>query len=354
MSTSVQEAVKDLRRVLTYRLKDGDDCIAKQGIKNLRLTKDLHGLVILEMPENFEDSCILFRVFFERISNPQVTSRRYPYEPIVFSNIFMAVNKFKARLNVFKTILTYTCREYFHYEALFAVMCEVLNDPVYYNYQSERFFILKSMIILRIEQRRQFPPKPDSVLTYLCEESLDKIIEMMFKKHGMKGREETRRVMEFGLKYFNVFYNEKYSEQITRILQSDPKFFETWEPALKKFFSLGVRCHQKEESWFIRLERMFPEFWIAFREYKVSYEAISWILYWYVRHTKPSLGSLSESETFSELMTRLVQPGQMSFPFRDHPKLDFALRWGVVQKSDLMEICLRAHVKSGEYVEKTP
>ena len=340
MSTSAQQAAQELREELCYRLRDREDCIARQGILNLNLTHDLHRTSILELPENFEDACTLFRVLFERISNPQVTSRRYPYNPIEFSNIFMAVKNFKARLNVFKTILTKICQEYFHYEALFAVMCEVLDHPVYFNHQSERFFILKSMIILRIEQRRQFPPKPDSVLTHLCDSSLDKIMEMIFKTHGMKNREETRQVMGSDLKYFNVYYHEKYSEQITRILQSDPKFFEKWEPALKDF-----RCAEKEESWFIRLERMFPEFWRALRENKVSYEAISWILYWYIRHTKPSPRSLSKSETFSELMTRLVQPGQMSFPFRDHPKLDFALRWGIVPRSDLMEICSLAHRK---------
>ena len=350
MNTSVEELREDLR----YRLRDRNDCIARQGILNLNLTNDLHGTFILELPENFEDSCTLFHVFFEKISHPQVTRRRYPHDPIEFSNIFMAIKKFKPRLNVFKTILTKICQEYFHYEALFAVMCHVLHHPVYFNHQSERFFILKCMIITRIEQRRQYPPKPDSVLTHLCDESLDKIMKMMFKNHGMKDREETRQEMEIRLKYFNTRWNEKYSEQITHILQSDPKFFETWEPALEKFFSFDVRCAEKEKLWFIRLEHMFPEFWKALHENKVSYEAISWILYWYVRHTKPSLRSPSKSETFSELMTRLVQPGQMSFPFRDHPKLDFALRWGIVLRSDLMEICSHLHLVESEYVEKTP
>lgn len=343
MSTSLQDAVKELRKELWYCLKHKDEFIARQGFKNLDLTKDLHGTFILELPKNFEDSCTLFRVFFESISHPQVTSRCYPYNPIVFSNIFMAVKKFKARLNVFRTILTKTCQEYFHYEALFAVMCEVLNHPLYLNDQSERFFILKSMIILRIEQRRQFPPKPDSVLTHLCDSSLDKIMEMMFKTHGMKDREETRRVMESDLRFFNVYYHETYSKLIRLILQSDPKFFEIWEPELKKFFLSDFRCEEK--LWLIRLEPIFPKFWRALRENKVSDEAISWILYWYVRHTKPSLRSLSESETFSELMTRLVQPGQMAFPFRNHPKLDFALRWGIVPISDLIEICSHAHRK---------
>jgi hypothetical protein len=354
MSTSVQDAAKELRKALSYHLREKDDCLAAQGFLNSRLAKDLHGSFILEkdLPKNFEDSCTLFRVFFENISHDQVTQRLSPHKSILFSNIFMAIEKFKDRINVFKSTLKNTCQEYFHYEAFFAVMCEVLNHPVYVNYQSERFFILRCMIILRIEQRQQFPPKPDSVLTHLCEESLPEIIEMMFKKHGMKDREETRQEMVKRLEYFNTRWNEEYSKPIRLILQLDPKFFETWEPALEKFFSPDVRCAKKRESRFDRLARMFPEFWGALRENKVSYEAISWILYWYVRHTTPILRSLSNSETFSELMTRLVQPEQMSFPFRD-PKLDFTFRWGRVLRSDLMEICLHAHVKSG-YVEKTP
>jgi hypothetical protein len=130
MSTPVQEAVEELRKDLRYRLRDRNDCIARQGILNLNLTNDLHGTFILELPENFEDSFTLFRVFFERISHPQVTRRRYPHNPIVFSNIFMAIKKFKARINVFKTILTKICQEYFHYEALFAVLCHVLSHKI--------------------------------------------------------------------------------------------------------------------------------------------------------------------------------------------------------------------------------
>jgi hypothetical protein len=340
MSTSIQKAAEELREGLRHCLRDSNDCIASQGSLNLNFTKDLNGTSILKLPENFDESIILFGVFFERISHPQVTSRRYPHDPIEFSNIFMVINKIKSRVKVYKKSLTIICHQYLQYEALFGVMCKVLNNPVYFNNQSERSFILKSMIVTRIEQRRQFPPKPDSVLTHLCEESLDKIFKMIFKNHGMRDREETRDEMEICLKYFNTSFNERYSGQIRDILRSDPKFFETWEPELKKFFSPGVRCAKEEERWVVRLERMFPKFWGALRENKVSNQAISWILYWYVRHTKPSLMSLSESEPFSELMTRLVRPGQMSFPFMDHPKLDFALRWGIVLRSDLMEICL--------------
>ena len=89
------------------------------------------------------------------------------------------------------------------------------------------------MIVTRIEQRRRFPPKPDCRLTHICEETFDKIIEMIFKKHGMKDREEARQAMELCLKYgFNAYYDELYSEQISCVLQSDPNFFEKLEQVL--------------------------------------------------------------------------------------------------------------------------
>jgi hypothetical protein len=53
-------------------------------------------------------------------------------------------------------------------------------------------------------------------------------------------------------------------------------------------------------------------------------------------------------------MTRIVQPGQMAFPFSEHPRLfksndmvfEAALKWDSVPTSDLNEICFRSHVKS--------
>jgi hypothetical protein len=357
MSISAREAVEELREDLEYCLKAKNESMVKAGILNLDLAKDLCRLVLLKLPKNFEDSRALFRVFFERISHPQVTRRRYPHNPIVFSNIFMAITKSKVRLNVFRTILTKICQEYFHYEALFAVLCHVLHHPVYFNYQSERFFILKSMIVTRIEQRRQFPPKPDSVLTHICEESLNMIIEMMFKKHGIKDREETRRAMNSELRYgFNAYWNKKNSERIRPIFEADPNFFEKFEPALKRFFSRENRTAEKEKNWLSFLRSSIPDFWKALRENKVCDKAKFWILYWYVRHMEQKISSPPEKETFSELMTRLCKSDQMSFPFREPPKLflnndgDFrvlALRWGIVPSIDLTEILHRLHIKSG-------
>jgi hypothetical protein len=53
-------------------------------------------------------------------------------------------------------------------------------------------------------------------------------------------------------------------------------------------------------------------------------------------------------------MTRIVQPGQMAFPFSEHPRLfksndmvfKAALKWESIPTSDLNEICFRSHVKS--------
>jgi hypothetical protein len=341
-----------------------------QHILNPDLVNDLLVMFIPDTPENFEDACRFFRVFFANISNPGVN---FCCTPILFPNIFLAIKNFKCRIKVFKRILAKQCREYYHYEALFAVMCEVLNNPVSNKPQIEKFFILRFMIHTRIEQRQQFPPGPGSKLTHLCKESIDEIIEMIFKKHGMRDREETREAMKSRLRYgFNAYYHDIYSEQIILIIQSDPTFFETWEPVLKRFFSADVRSAEKEKVWLNILEVMCPDFWKALSQErlcnqtkskkKITRETKYWILSWYVRHIqKTRFVESADRETFSGLMKRLVLPEQMSFPFRNPPKLflnndghfrDLALKWGTVLSEDLLEICLLAHEPTTPYVQK--
>ena len=115
MSTSTEDAAKELKDVLR---------------RCLNLVKDLKGSCFPEISENFEEAHTLFSMFFENISC-------YPDIPIVFANIFMAIKKFKDRIEVFKSVLSKTCKEYSHYEALFAVMSEVLHNPVSFTPQSE-------------------------------------------------------------------------------------------------------------------------------------------------------------------------------------------------------------------------
>jgi len=349
MSIPIQEAVLELTRILSA-------CLLHRVVKlilNPDLANDLEGSFFPEIPEKFEDACTFFRVFFANISNPEVN---FCGRPIIFPNIFMAIRKFKIRIRVFKRILSKTAKEYCHYEALFAVMCEVLHNPVSRNPQNERLFLLKCMIILRIEQRQQFHPGQGSELTHLCKESIDEIIKMIFNKHGMRDREETREAMKSRLRHsFNALYDGIYSEQIRLILQSDPKFFETWEPELKSFFSADVRSAKREKMWLNILKAKCKKFWEALSEKKIIDKTKSWILYWYFRHSR---ATSANPETFSELMRRLVQPDQMSFPFENPPKLflnddghfkDLALRWGTVLSEDLLEICLHAHVNTSRF-----
>jgi hypothetical protein len=356
MSTSAQQAVQELKSLLEDCLKAKHESMVRAGILNLDLANDLQGSFFPEIPKNFWVSYALFHEFFNKISHPNVTRRLYPHPPVVFSNIFMAIKKPKVRLNVFKRILPKICEVDCQFDALFAVMRNVLHHPVYFNHQSERFFILKCMIITRIEQRRRFPPGPGIHLTHIQSESLDEIIYLIFNKHGLKDRAEGRSAMESELSYgFNAYYDREYSTQIKRILESDPKIFRKWEPALKKFFSRENRTAKKEQRWLSLLRCSIPDFWKALRENGVCEEAISWILYWYVRHMETCVFDPSMSITFSELMTRLVRPDQMSFPFREPPKLflnddghfrDLALRWGVVSRSDLLEIFDITHKKN--------
>lgn len=363
MNTSKEEAIEEeLRGSLKDCLKDSRQIIAVQGLLNLRLVDVLKGLVTPQSPQNYDQSFRFFGVFFERISHPQVTSRYYPNEPVLFRNIFMAIKKFKVRIRVFLSILWKTCQRDFHYDALFAVMCDVLRNPECIKSQNEKMFLLRCMLFLRIEQRRKFPPKPDISLNYLCLESLDQIISMIHKKHGMKDRSETKDSMVKHLSFgFNQFWNNRYSGKIKRILESDAKFFEKSGPELDKFFATSiqngrlltpVRSKENEKSWLTLLEKLCPKFCVALCEHRIDDDTKSWILYWYVRHMQTRIISSSKKETFNELMTRLVQTDQMSFPFSNPPKLflnndgaflDLALTWGVVPSSDLLEICSHAH-----------
>jgi len=362
MSTSEQEAIEELKRSLEDCLKDRRSCMTEQGFLNFNLVDDLKGLVILQLPQDYRQSLFFFAVFFESISHLQVTSRYYPNQPVLFRNIFMAIKKFKVRIRVFMSILLKTCQKDFHYEALFAVMCDVLRNPDCIKSQNEKLFLLKCMILLRIKQRSQFPPKPDISLNYLCLESFDEIIEMINKKHGMKDRSEAKDSMTKRLNFaLNQFWNDQYSRKIKKILESEPIFFEEWEPELKRFFSTSiqngrkvtpVRSKEKEKSWLPLLEGLCPKFWVALLKHQIDGDTKSWILYWYVRHMQTRIISSSKKETFNELMTGLVQPGQMSFPFSNPPKLfknddgdflDLSFRWGVVPRSDLLEIFSNAH-----------
>jgi hypothetical protein len=358
--------IKELRDVLIR-------CLKHRGIKhltilNFELAHDLERASIPDTPTDFDAACRFFGVFFENISNPGVLSRYYPHDPIVYSNIFLAIKDFKVRMRVSKRILSETCKKYCHYEAFFAVMAHLLHHTVGYNTQNERDFLVQCMMFLRIQQRKQFPPKPDSKITYLCDESIAKVFGMMKKKHGFRNREQVRQMMESDLgDYFNAHWHGLYSKQIRSILQFVPTFFEKSEKILERFFYSDIRSADQEGSWLGLLQSRCPDFWkdLSHKElcdYKINSSTKSWILYWYFRHTEECFFvKPSDRQTFSALMTKLVQSGQMSFPFMDPPKLfkkrtrqllDFGLRWAKVPTSDLLEICFHLD-KDVEYVEKT-
>jgi hypothetical protein len=358
---ALASVIKELWDVLRRCLKN--IFLPELTILNFDLANDLERASFPDTPTNFDDACRFFGVFFENISNPGVLRTNYPHVPIVFPNIFLAIKDFKVRMRVFKRILPQICTEYCHYEALFAVMAHVLHHTVSYNTQNERDFLVNCMMFLRIQQGQQFPPKPDTKITYLCDESVVKVFGMMKKKHGFENRAKVREAMESNLGHrFNAHWNGHYSEQIRRILQFVPTFFERSEKALERFFSSDIRSSDQEGNWLGLLQSRCPDFWKDLCDYKIDRSAKSWILYWYFRHMEECFFVKSaDRQTFSVLMTRLVQSGQMAFPFFDPPKLfkkstrqllDFGLRWAKVPTSDLLEICFHLD-EDVEYVQKT-
>jgi hypothetical protein len=358
---ALDPVIEELRVVLRRCLKHRK--IQHLTILNFELAHDLETASIPDTPTDFGAASRFFSVFFENISNSGVLSRCWPHHPIVYANIFLAIENFKVRMRVFKRIISETCKESCHYEALFAVMAHLLHHTVSCNTQNERDFLVQCMIFLRIQQRKQFPPKPDSKITHLCDESIIKVFEMMKRKHGLKDCEEKRKMMKSDLgDYFNAYWNGLYSDQIRRILQINPTFFERSEKVLERFFSRDIRSADQEGNWLGLLQSRCPDFWKDLCDYKIDRSAKSWILYWYFRHMEECFFvKTSDRQTFGALMTRLVQSGQMSFPFSNPPKLfkkstrqlsDFGLRWAKVPTSDLLEICFHLDEDVG-YVEKT-
>ena len=352
MSTSAREAAQQLKKDLANLLPDRVRPYRVSG----ELAKDLRSYRFPEIPGNFDDARFFFREFFAEISNPNIVGYGWSSRPIVFQNILIAIKNFRSRLRVFRSVLFKTCQEHCQYEALFAVMCEALHHPIGYyecfNSQNGRDFLLKGMIMVRIEQRRRFPPGPSSELTYLFHFSLDEIISMMKRKNGMSGHEETRSHMERSLKSYNRYPNEKYSRPIRLLLKEKPNFFSDFNSNLEILSGYIIREEIKESFWLDLMYTMTFKLYEALCKAGIVHENKTWIIYWYIRyrHSQP----IQSRESFNDLMTRIVQPGQMAFPFTDHPSLfktngeifKAALKWESIPTGDLKEICYRSHVKS--------
>jgi hypothetical protein len=352
MSTSAQLAAQELRKLFVDLLPDRHN----RTLLASDLSQRLCSLHFPKTPRNFEDACVLFHELFAEISHPDIVGYGYSRRPILYGNVLFAIRKYGVRLKVFRSILIRTCEEHCQYEALFAVMCEAIHHPVGYyerfNSQNGRDFMLKGMMMVRIEQRRRFPPAPNCELTYLFHFSLDDMLEMMKRKHGMSGHEERRRQMKRRLETYNTYQNEKYSEPIRRLLQEKPNFFSDFKSDLEILSRFIIREATKESFWLDLMYTMTFKLYEALRKAGIFHENKTWIIYWYIRHHHSQ--PIQSHESFNDMMTRIVQPGQMAFPFRDHPRLfksndmvfRAALKWESVPTSDLLEICYRSHVKS--------
>jgi hypothetical protein len=352
MSISAQLAAQELRKLFVDLLPDRHN--------RTRLASDLSrrlcSLQFPATPRNFEDACVLFHELFAEISHPDIVGYGYSRRPILYGNVLFAIRKYGVRLKVFRSILIRTCEEHCQYEALFAVMCDALHHQVGYydrfNSQNCRDFLLKGMMMVRIEQRRRFPPGPNCELTYLFHFSLDDMLEMMKRKHGMSGHEDTRRQMKRRLESYNTYQNEKYSEPIRRLLQEKPNFFSDFKSDLEILSRFIIREAIKERFWLDLMHTMTFKLYEALSNSNIVHEYKTWIIYWYIRHHHSQ--PIQSHESFNDMMTRIVQTGQMAFPFREHPRLfksndmvfKAALKWDSVPTSDLNEICFRSHVKS--------
>ena len=355
MSTSVQQAAKELNALLVNLLPDRyrPCCISET------LSKHLRSCCFPKTPENFEDASVLFREFFRKIAHSEVVSFGSNSGPIVFGSIFFAIKKFGERLRTFRRILVNTCKDHCQFEALFAVMCDALHHPVDYydrfNSQNRRDFLIKGMIMVRIEQRRRFPPGPNCELTYLFHFSLEEILDMMKRKNGMNGPEETRLYMKISLKWYNRFWNEKYSDPIKRLLQEKPNFFSDFRSALEHLYTSITRLSIAKNFWFSLMHTKEPKFYEALHFAGICEKSKLWIIYRYICYRKDFRSEpRQDQESFNDFMIRILREGQMTFPFKEPPELiktnhkifKAALNIESVPTPDLLEICYLSHINS--------
>jgi hypothetical protein len=76
-----------------------------------------------------------------------------------------------------------------------------------------------------------------------------------------------------------------------------------------------MRSKKAEQYWIRLMDQGCPELLAEFRKHSIGNDTISWIFYWFFYQTD------FPSKSFNYIMSNLVQPGKMSFPSSQPPKI---------------------------------
>jgi hypothetical protein len=173
-------------------------------------------------------------------------------------------------------------------------------------------------------------------------------VEKMEQKSGFRHPHDRHRHVRNYLREINKRPNEIHSRAIQRLFTMEPKFFLIWDDAFHAFFHgsyqfkvietrrekciftskyytdtltytlsfQSMRSKKAEEYWIRLMDQGCPELLAEFQKHSIGNDTISWIFYWYLYQM-----DFPSSMSFNDIMSNLVQPGKMSFPSPQPPKI---------------------------------
>lgn len=323
------------------------------------ITKNYRTSTRPAIPDNYQDAVIVFRVFFEKYS--YASDRACAGLPPSYHSIFKFIPGSMGKLQFLQIILKDMCKTGCHCDALFDVFAENMRpfmnreheDALSKNFASPnnywKYFFQKSMMMIRIFQHKTFPSVSCGGLVLLCPDFQKRIEEKMEQKSGFKSYQGRHRHLKKYLEGINHASNQLHSNAIGRLFYEDEIFFSKWKNDIDLFFNRqyqfsktvtrrwrnkdkdkklvsvteqfcrffeSMHSKEAEEYWILLMKQGCSQLLAEFRKHSIGDDTIRWIFYWYFHQDK-----FPSDMSFNEIMTDLVEPGKMSFPFPQPPKI---------------------------------
>lgn len=130
------------------------------------------------IPDNYQYAVIIFRVIFKKFS--YASDRTYACSPPSYHSIFNFIPGSKGKLQFLQIILKDMCKTGCHCDALFDVFAENMHPFMSREHENAlsqkwaspnnywKYFFMKSIIMIRIFQHKNFPSVRCGGLVLLC------------------------------------------------------------------------------------------------------------------------------------------------------------------------------------------
>ena len=202
------------------------------------ITKNFRKMTRPAIPDNYQDAVIIFRVIFKKFS--YVSVRTYACSPPSYHSIFNFIPGSKGKLQFLQIILKDMCKTGCHCDALFDVFAENMHPFMSREHENAlsqkwaspnnywKYFFMKSMIMIRIFQHKNFPSVRCGGLVLLCPDFQKRFEEKMEQKSSFKF--DWQRHMHLQKFFENIHQksNQLHTSAIRRLFDEDENFFSIW------------------------------------------------------------------------------------------------------------------------------